>query len=108
MQRKWPDAQIVYVPVHKLGSRDWNTQTTLRGIELAAAEKWGAAVADVFADSTLDTRVDAQRVAYTFNGLSGGYPGTGGTGTHPNIAGITEHYVPVLTACLARLARDRA
>lgn len=71
---------------------------------LQAAQKWGVAVADVFADTTFDTRVEAERVAYTFNGLVGGYPGSGGTGTHPNIAGITEFYVPTLTARLAALA----
>ncbi|WP_165945706.1 SGNH/GDSL hydrolase family protein [Micromonospora sp. KC606] len=104
MRQKWPAARLVYVAVHKLGSRDWGTQLALRQVTLQAAQKWGVAVADVFADATLDTRVEAQRVAYTFDGLLGGYPGSGGTGTHPNIAGITEFYVPVLTARLVELA----
>jgi lysophospholipase L1-like esterase len=104
MKQKWPTAQLVYVPAHKLGSRDWNTQLAIREVTLRAAQKWGVAVADVFGDTTFDTRVEAQRVAYTFDGLVGGFPGTGGTGTHPNIAGITEFYVPVLTARLAELA----
>jgi hypothetical protein len=104
MKQKWPTASLVYVPVHKLGSRDWDTQLALRAVTSAAAEKWGVAVADVFADATLDTRIERHRVAYTFDGLVGGFPGTGGTGTHPNIAGMTEFYVPVLTARLADLA----
>jgi lysophospholipase L1-like esterase len=104
MKQKWPAAQLVYVAVHKLGSRDWDTQLALRKVTLQAAHKWGVAVADVFADTNFDTRIDAQRVAYTFNGLANGYPGSGGSGTHPNIAGITEFYVPVLTARLAQLA----
>jgi hypothetical protein len=104
MRQKWPTAQLVYVPAHKLGSRDWDTQLALREVTLKAAAKWGVAVADVFADSGLDTRIEQQRIAYTFNGLVNGYPGTGGTGTHPNIAGITEFYVPVLTARLVELA----
>lgn len=33
------------------------------------------------------------------HGLANGYPATGGTGTHPNIAGM-NFYVPVLTAAL--------
>ncbi|HEX2145983.1 MAG TPA: RICIN domain-containing protein [Glycomyces sp.] len=103
MKQKWPTAQLVYVTVHKLGSRDWNIQLALREVNLQAADKWGVAVADVFDDTTFDTRVDAQRVAYTFDNLVGGYPGTGGTGTHPNIAGITEFYVPVLTSRLVDL-----
>jgi hypothetical protein len=104
MRHKWPTAQIVYVAAHKLGSRDWDTQLALREVTLRAAQKWDVAVADVFADTAFDTRIDAQRVAYTFDGLVNGYPGSGGSGTHPNIAGITEFYVPVLTAQLVGLA----
>ncbi|MEU0407813.1 SGNH/GDSL hydrolase family protein [Streptomyces griseorubiginosus] len=102
MRTRWPGARIVYVAVHKLGSRDWNTQLALRSVALQICHKWGVTVADVFDDTTLDTRVDSRRVAYTFNDLVNGYPGTGGTGTHPNIAGITHFYVPVLTAALTR------
>ncbi|MFF6783477.1 RICIN domain-containing protein [Streptomyces sp. NPDC012510] len=104
MRQKWPTAQLVYVAAHKMGSRDWDTQLALRQVQLQAAQKWGVAVADVFGDATLDTRVDAQRVAYTFDGLVSGYPGSGGSGTHPNIAGITDFYVPVLSSQLSRLA----
>ncbi|WP_338895085.1 RICIN domain-containing protein [Streptomyces sp. TG1A-60] len=104
MKQKWPTARLVYVAAHKMGSRNWDMQLALRQVNLQAAQKWGVAVADVFADATLDTRVDAQRVAYTFDGLVNGYPGSGGSGTHPNIAGITDFYVPVLTSELVRLA----
>ncbi|MEU4770110.1 SGNH/GDSL hydrolase family protein [Actinosynnema sp. NPDC023794] len=102
MRAKWPTARIVYVAAHKLGSRDWNTQLAIRSVTLQIGSKWGIRVADVFNDTTLDTRIDSHRVAYTFNGLVNGYPGTGGTGTHPNIAGITAFYVPVLTDALTR------
>lgn len=100
MRGKWPTARIVYVAVHKLGSRDWNTQLAIRSVTLQICTKWGVTVADVFNDSTLDTRIDAHRVAYTFNDLVNGFPGTNGTGTHPNLAGITNFYVPVLTGAL--------
>jgi hypothetical protein len=99
MRTKWPTTRIVYVAVHKLGSRDWNTQLAIRSVTLQICAKWGVTVADVFGNSTLDTRNDGQRVAYTFSGLVNGYPGTGGTGTHPNLAGI-NFYLPVLTAAL--------
>jgi hypothetical protein len=103
MRQKWPSAQLVYVAAHKMGSRDWDTQLALRQVYLQAAQKWGVAVADVFADATLDTRVDAQRVAYTFDDLVNTFPGSGGTGTHPNIAGITGFYLPALTSTLSQL-----
>ncbi|MEZ3180929.1 SGNH/GDSL hydrolase family protein [Streptomyces pimonensis] len=103
MREKWPTSRIVYVTTHKLVSRDWQTQLALREVTLRAAEKWGVTVADVFGDTTLDTRIDAQRVAYTFNGRdANGFPTSNGSGTHPNITAITEFYVPVLTARLVR------
>lgn len=45
-----------------------------------------------------DTRVEAQRVVYTFDCLVNGYPGSG---THPNIVGVTGFYVLELTARLS-------
>ena len=41
MKKKWPDAQLVYVAVHKLGSRDESMQDKLHELELAACAKWG-------------------------------------------------------------------
>lgn len=102
MRTKWPTARIVYVAVHKLGSRDWDTQLAIRSVTLRISDKWGITVADAFDRTALDTRIDSHRVAYTFNALVNGYPGTGGTGTHPNLAGITAFYVPVLTDALTR------
>jgi lysophospholipase L1-like esterase len=102
MKAKWPTARIVYVAVHKLGSRDWNTQLAIREVTLQICSRYGVTVADVFGDTALDTRMNSHRVAYTFNNLVNGYPGTDGTGTHPNLAGITSFYVPVLTSALVR------
>jgi len=102
MRTKWPTSQLVYVAVHKLGSRDWFTQLAIRSVTLQICAKWKVPVADLFNDATLDTRVNSQRVAYTFNELNNGFPGTGGTGTHPNLAGISTFYVPVLTTALTR------
>ena len=105
MKNKWPTTQIVYVAVHKLGSRDWDTQVALRELTLKVCRDHGVAVADVFGNSTLDTRDEAQRIAYTFDGLVNGYPGTSGTGTHPNLVGLTTFYVPLVTAKLSQLQR---
>lgn len=101
MRTKWRTARIVYVAVHKLGSRDWDTQLAIRSVTLQICAKWRVTVADVFNDTTLDTRIDSQRVAYTFDSLVNGFPGTGGTGTHPNLGGI-NFYIPVLTAAMTQ------
>lgn len=104
MKRKWPTARIVYVAAHKLGSRDWDTQVALREVTLRACHAWGIAIADIFEDTTFDTRDDAQRATYTFDGLVDGFPGTEGSGTHPNMAGITTFYVPVVSERLQQIS----
>jgi len=69
----------------------------IRRLRQAAAVLAAAAFA-----VTVPAAVAGHRVAYTFNGLVNGCPGTGGTGTHPNLAGITSFYVPTLTSALLR------
>lgn len=101
MKQKWPEAQFIYVAVHKLGSRDWETQEKLRDIELSICVKWEIAVADVYGEAELDTRNNDQKNKYTFDSVdSNGLPGTNGSGTHPNLAAIEEFYVPVVTEVL--------
>jgi len=104
MKRRWPTARIAYVAAHKLGSRDWDTQVALREVTLQACRQWDVAIADVFGETAFDTRDDAHRAKYTFDELVNGFPGTEGSGTHPNIAGMTTFYVPVVTAGLQQLS----
>ncbi|WP_405522636.1 SGNH/GDSL hydrolase family protein [Streptomyces canus] len=104
MGRKWPTARIVYVAAHKLGSRDWDTQVALREVTLEACRTWDIAVADVFGETAFDTRDDTQRAKYTFDDLVNGFPGTEGSGTHPNEAGIATFYVPVVSATLQHIS----
>jgi GDSL-like Lipase/Acylhydrolase family len=104
MKRRWPAAHLVYVAAHKLGSRDWDTQVALREETLRICRNWNVAVADVFGDTPFDTRDDAHRAEYTFDDLVDGLPGTEGSGTHPNVAGITTFYVPVVKARLEQMA----
>ncbi|MGR6974026.1 SGNH/GDSL hydrolase family protein [Streptomyces cynarae] len=104
MKRKWPTARIVYVAAHKLGSRDWDTQVALRKVTLQACRQSDVAIADVFGETTFDTRDDGQRAKYTFDELVNGFPGTDGSGTHPNMAGITTFYVPVVSAGLQQIS----
>jgi lysophospholipase L1-like esterase len=104
MGRKWPTARIVYVAAHKLGSRDWDTQVALREVTLEACRKWDIAVADVFGETAFDTRDDTQRAKYTFDDLVNGFPGTEGSGTHPNEAGIATFYVPVVSTTLQHIS----
>lgn len=63
MKEKWPEAQLVYVAVHKLGSRDWKTQEKLHKTEMEICEKWGIAVADVYTEESLEKLNEAIEAA---------------------------------------------
>ena len=113
LKAKYPSSDLVYTAVHRLGARDVAAQEALRELELAIAQKWGVAVADLYT-SGLDTSVDAMRVAYSFDSLqSSGLPGTAETtgswgsgtslrpsGTHPNFPAIEEFYAPIVSDVL--------
>ncbi|MCX3291873.1 SGNH/GDSL hydrolase family protein [Streptomyces sp. NEAU-H22] len=104
MKRRWPAAHLVYVSAHKLGSRDWDIQVALREETLRICRNGDVAIADVFGDTPFDTRDDVHRAKYTFDGLVDGLPGAEGSGTHPNMAGITTFYVPVVTVGLEQIS----
>ncbi len=101
MKEKWPQAQIIYVAVHKLGSRDAAIQEQLHTVQMQACKKYGIAAANIYEDCTLDTTDVNQKNAYTFDANGdNGLPGINGSGTHPNLKAIEEFYVPVVTKAL--------
>jgi hypothetical protein len=119
LKAKYPNADLVYVAVAKLGARDVGVQQTLRDLELAICAKWGVAVADVWA-AGLDTTDNTQRVKYSFDSLQpqNGLPGTAETtgswadgtrptGTHPNFPAIERFYEPVLAKTLRNVENLR-
>ena len=61
MKQKWPKAQLVYVAVHKLGSRDKDVQEKLHELELQICRKWDVTVADLYKKSSLDTNDTTQK-----------------------------------------------
>lgn len=95
MKQKWPNAKIVFVTIHKSAARDWDIQCALREESMAICKEWGVEVCDIFNDATLDTRDSAQMSKYII----------GGKGSHPNIAGCTEFYVPLVTQQLKELCK---
>ena len=100
LKEKYPNAKLVYVAVHKLGSRETTMQENLRAVELAICEELGVTVSDVYT-SGLDTTDANMKNTYTFdNTTSAGVPGTNGSGTHPNFAAIEKYYVPTVSATL--------
>ena len=86
MKQKWPESEIVFVTIHKSGGRDWDIQCKLRDLSLEMCEAWGVRVADIFKDTTLDTRDETQMKKYIINGA----------GSHPNETACREFYIPVI------------
>lgn len=109
---KWPSTPIIYVTAAKMGYVGSYGEQQLHDLELKLCRKWGVTVADVYANSGLDTRVDTQRKKYSFDELdANGLPGTPETvtyddpskqpsGIHPNLDGIEKFYQPIFTKTL--------
>ncbi len=103
MKATWPKSKLVFVAVHKMGSRNLDVQAKLHDIQLAAAHKWGISVADVYSNPQIDTTQEDQKSLYTFDSLdAAGLPLSGGasSGTHPNLVAIEKFYVPTLVQAL--------
>ena len=112
MRQRWPDAAIVYVSAGTMGAYDLDLQRSYWKLALEACHKWGVAVADVFANTTLDTRSDLHNMLYSFDslgptGLPASYEdnvaqGSIPSGTHPNFASIERFYLPTLLEAMRR------
>lgn len=93
MQEKWPNTPVVYVAVHKMGSREASIQETLHDVEKKICQKYHVHVVDLYADSDLDTNNKAMQKAYSFDELNDkGMPGENGSGTHPNWRAVEKFY----------------
>lgn len=92
MKQKWPDVPIVFVTIHKSGGRNWDIQCRLRELAVEICDEWGVAVADVFDDTTLDTRDAGQMKEYIINGA----------GSHPKENACREFYIPVVTKAMKK------
>ncbi len=90
IKTKWPKAKIVYITVHKSGARDWTIQNTLHTIVTSICKEWSVDIADVFTDTTLDTRDISQMKEYII----------GENGSHPNEKGCRRFYIPLLKSIL--------
>lgn len=96
MKQKWQNTPIVFVTIHKSGGRDFEIQSKLRELSLEICEKWGVNTADIYADTSLDTRDAEQMSKYIINGA----------GSHPNELACREFYMPVIVGKLKSILAD--
>lgn len=93
MKKRWPDAKIVFVTIHKSAARDWEIQKLLREASLEVCKKWGVFVLDMFENCSLDTRDSLQMEKYIM----------GGAGSHPNLSACEQFYAPMVKNLLETL-----
>jgi len=104
MQEKWPRVPVVYVAVHKMGSREAKIQEALHNVEMKICQKHHVYVVDLYADSALNTNDKKMQANYTFDGLNKkGMPGDNGSGTHPNWRAVEEFYVPPVSKIIEEI-----
>lgn len=99
LKKYFAGAKLLFIRPHKMGRRDSKLQVTYgeRAVELC--KKWGVAVVDLYNDCDLDTFDANDRDAYTNDSYGWGR----GDCTHPNAAGYTKKYMPLILAGLERL-----
>ena len=87
----FPDAKIVFVSVHKMGSRDYAKQTECQKRCIDICNKWGIPVADVGNKGNLNTFLPSM---HKFTNPTNTKPN--GDRTHPNQLGYEKFYLPIL------------
>ena len=85
----FPNAKVIWVRVHNMGSRDYNKQIEYGEAGVKVCEKWGVVVVDLFKNSNLNTNINTMW-QFTSNN----------DGTHPNEPGYLEFYVPQIESKL--------
>lgn len=91
LKTTYPNAKIIFVKVHIMGSRPSVSQMDTANAIESACKKWGVAVADV-QQSGLNTFLDSH-IQFTNNGDK----------THPNELGYRQFYVPPVKAKMNEL-----
>lgn len=90
IKHKWPDIPILFVTIHKSGSRDWEVQCKLRDLALQMCLKWKVKVVDIFHNCNLDTRDEEQMRELIIDG----------GGSHPNEQCCRKYYCPQVKTAL--------
>ena len=90
MTQKFVGAKIVYVFVHKMGSRTNDIVKQVHAKTKEACKKWSIPYVDLYEEGILNTTLDMYANLYTDNADK----------THPNELGYNKYYIPQIEAKL--------
>ena len=86
IRSRWGQVPVFYVTIHRSAARDWEVQTTLRGLAMEMCQNAGVHVVDAFTETELDTRNEDMMANYIIDGA----------GSHPNEAACKQFYMPII------------
>lgn len=88
----FPKSEVLFVRPHKMGRRGEEVQKLYGERAVALCKKWGVKVADIYADSDMNTFLKEHRDLYTADTYGWGC----GDCTHPNARGYEEKYLKII------------
>ncbi len=95
----FPSAKIIFVRPHKMGRREEEAQRIYGGRAVDICKKHNVAVADIYAESGLNTFLPDHRDKYTADTYGWGK----GDSTHPNTDGYEKFYIPIIEKIIKEL-----
>ncbi len=99
LREKYADSRIFYVCVHKMPTRDMETQKILQKAARMICEKWSIPYVDVFRQGQLNTCIDEMRRKYSYDRTE---CLTDGNGTHLNAEGYAKWYLPMIEEAMKK------
>lgn len=91
LKETFPNAKIIFVSVHKMGSRDYTKQTECQKRCIDICEKWCIPIADIGRKGNLNTFLTCM---HKFTNPTSSQPN--GDRTHPNELGYLTFYVDLI------------
>lgn len=90
---KYPNSKKVFVNVHKMPTRPFDSQEKVSEALLNTMKKWSISVVDIYNEGSFNTNIDYLKTTYTFDPANG---------THPNKKGYEKFYVPLIKDVLIK------
>lgn len=95
----FPNAKLLFFRPHNMGRRDDVLQKVYGERALEICRKWGVPYVDLYSESGMNTFIPLHRDAFTNDSYGWGK----GDCTHPNEAGYTLKYMPLIEAKIKTL-----